>query len=56
MNARRNYPNDPILFYADRVRDLEGEGLSTSDAQAAADAEFSQFDPRLIEQLMGGAR
>lgn len=28
--------------YADRVAELEGEGCSTSDAQAAADAELER--------------
>ena len=39
------------MTYADRVRELEREGLTTSDAQGAADAEQMQgrvfdFDPR----------
>jgi hypothetical protein len=34
-------PNDPP-GYAKRVRELEAEGLTTSDAQAVADAEFSK--------------
>jgi hypothetical protein len=33
------YPNDPP-GYAERVRELETEGLCTSDAQGAADVEF----------------
>lgn len=38
------------MTYADRVRELEDEGLTTSDAQAVADAEQMQgrrfdFDP-----------
>lgn len=47
-NARKNRkslpkdgPNDP-KGYAKRVRELEEEGLATSDAQAVADAEFSK--------------
>lgn len=34
-------PNDP-LGYAERVRELEAEGMTTSDAQAVADAEFQK--------------
>ena len=39
------------MTYTDRVRELEREGLTTSDAQGAADAEQMQgrvfdFDPR----------
>jgi hypothetical protein len=34
-------PNDP-KGYSKRVRELEEEGLTTSDAQAAADAEFAK--------------
>lgn len=38
------------MTYADRVKQLEGEGLTTSDAQAVADAEqlrgrVFDFDP-----------
>lgn len=35
------YPLDPY-GYAQRVRTLEGEGLTTSDAQGVADVEFSR--------------
>jgi len=51
MNAKQlriaadliRYLNDPP-GYAERVRELEAEGLCTSDAQAVADAEFMQTD------------
>ena len=33
------YPADPF-GYAERVRELEAEGLCTSDAQGVADAEW----------------
>jgi hypothetical protein len=39
------------MTYAERVAELEAEGLTTSDAQAVADAELAQwvavfeFDP-----------
>jgi len=35
------YPNDPY-GYAERVRELEAEGLTTSDAQSEADVEFAE--------------
>lgn len=35
------YPLDPP-GYAERVRELEEEGLTTSDAQAVADVEFQR--------------
>lgn len=39
MNDTARYPMDPP-GYAERVRELEAEGMSTSDAQAVADAEL----------------
>lgn len=32
----------PIMVYADRVRELEDEGLTTSDAQGVADVEMAR--------------
>lgn len=39
------YPADPI-GYAERVRELEREGMTTSDAQGCADVEFSKAGGR----------
>lgn len=39
MQDRIDYPNDPF-GYAERVRELEAEGMTTSDAQGVADVEF----------------
>jgi len=50
LKARRvaadliRYPLDPP-GYAERVRELEAEGLTTSDAQGVADAEFREPRP-----------
>jgi hypothetical protein len=38
--THNKYPLDPP-GYAKRVRELEAEGLTTSDAQGVADVEFS---------------
>jgi hypothetical protein len=35
----KRYPLDPV-GYAERVRELEAEGMCTSDAQGVADVEF----------------
>ena len=49
------------MTYAERVRELESEGLSTSDAQSVADAEVLRgrvfyFDPKnLLNQLVDSA-
>lgn len=52
-------PNDP-KGYAKRVRELEAEGLTTSDAQAVADAEFAKKlhrgNPGLYEAIHHGSR
>ena len=39
------YPADPP-GYAERVRELEDEGLCTSDAQGVADVEFAKLRAR----------
>ncbi len=41
VKPMKDCPLDPP-GYAARVRELEAEGLTTSDAQAAADVEFGQ--------------
>jgi hypothetical protein len=38
----QQYPNDPSPDYAERVRKLEEEGLTTSDAQAVVEAEIAK--------------
>lgn len=40
--SAEDQPLDPV-GYARRVAELEGDGLSTSDAQGKADVEFSQI-------------
>jgi hypothetical protein len=36
------YPNNPTADYEDRVRELEAQGLTRSDAQAVVDAEIAR--------------
>lgn len=43
------YPADP-RGYAERVRELEAEGLCTSDAQGAADVEFRRTSLRIQKE------
>jgi len=37
-----NYPNDPHPDYHKMVRKLEREGMTTSDAQGAADVHYAK--------------
>ena len=49
------YPNDPE-GYAERVRQLEAEGLDTSDAQGIADMEQASGDlAQWVEAIRGAA-
>jgi len=42
----KRYPLDPI-GYAERVRELEAEGMTRSDAQGVADVELGDTRPRM---------
>ncbi len=45
---KQSYPNDPP-GYSKMVRRLEGEGATTSDAQAVADAHFKNYGKKYHE-------
>ena len=44
------HPNDCCAQYEPRVRALEAEGLTTSDAQAVADAEHDKIHAKGAKQ------
>jgi hypothetical protein len=48
MNMSADYDTSPDSPYARRVRQLEDEGLTTSDAQGVADVEFEQCKGPII--------
>lgn len=51
----RRYPNDPE-GYAERVRELEAEGLNTSDAQGVADMEHEAGElAQWLDAIKGAA-